>query len=110
MSGSLIQKGEKEEMIDMTMWKKWFLLGSGVVSSFIINNLEVKAEATEEYSYEIKDDGTIKLTEYLGNSEYVEVPETIDGIPTGRKNLYFFNCLLDGEQFKIQTRDFCGQK
>ena len=81
MYGSLIQKGEKEEMMNMTMWKKWFLLSTGVASCFIINNLEVKAEATEEYSYEIKDDGTIKLTEYLGNSEYVEVPETIDGIP-----------------------------
>lgn len=81
MSGSLIQKGEEEEMMNMTMWKKWFLLGTGVVCCFIINNLEVKAETTEEYSYEIKEDGTIKLTRYLGNSEYVEVPEMIDGTP-----------------------------
>ena len=68
-------------MLKRTMWNKWFILGVGVVSCFIISNSKVKAEVTEDYSYEIKEDGTIKLTEYLGNSEYVEVPEMIDGIP-----------------------------
>ena len=55
-----------------------FILGCGMQIN-ALSETKDKYSTYKEYSYVLLDDGTIKITRYNGNEEFIEIPESLDG-------------------------------
>ncbi|MDE6111763.1 MAG: leucine-rich repeat domain-containing protein, partial [Eubacterium sp.] len=64
------------------VFKKAFCLLLSLVMLFSIAaciDLSAYAATSEDYEYEILDDGTVEITKYLGSDSIVSIPSAIDG-------------------------------
>ena len=59
--------------------KKWLLGLATFAAMVVICAVCAGAETYGDYEYSVLNDGTVKITDYNGGAEKVEIPEMIDG-------------------------------
>ena len=59
--------------------KKWLLGLVTFAAMVVICAVCASAETYGDFDYSVLDDGTVKITKYIGSAEKVEIPEKING-------------------------------
>ena len=59
--------------------KKWLLGLVTFAAMIVICAVCASAETYGDFDYSVLDDGTVKITKYIGSAEKVEIPEKING-------------------------------
>ena len=72
--GILISKGE----VSMKL-KKWLLGLVAFAAMVVLCAVCAGAETYGDFEYSVLDDGTVKITDYNGSAEKVDIPKMIDG-------------------------------